>query len=171
MGSVLFGLGMIYSVIPDITKKNLGNTLGTIHFGLTVIGGFGISLLFTYLGFAGFIRREADVPQQFMWAMPWMLFFVLTVGFGQIVFVYNLFRTLKRKKPTKGELQFELDKRYRTEEEEEHVHPVRSQDMKHLHMDKDTGLHYAGAAATALVGILHLVIVPYFVGLIHQYFL
>ena len=31
-------------------------------------------------------------------------------------------------------------------------------------MDKDTGLHYAGAAATALVGILHLVIVPYFVG-------
>src|SRR4029078_2242846 len=65
MGSVLLGIGMIYSVIPDITKKNLVNTLGTIHFGLTVIGGFGISLLFTYLGFAGFIRREADVPQQF----------------------------------------------------------------------------------------------------------
>jgi heme/copper-type cytochrome/quinol oxidase subunit 1 len=164
MGSVLFGLGMIYSVIPDITKKNLGNTLGTIHFGLTIIGGFGISLLFTYLGFAGFIRREADVPQQFMWAMPWMLFFALTVGFGQVVFVYNLFHTLKRKKQTKEELQFESDKRYRAEEgEEEHVHPVKSQAIKHLHTD-DPGLYYAGAAATALVGILHLVIVPYFVG-------
>ena len=33
-----------------------------------------------------------------------------------------------------------------------------------MHMDKATGLHYAGAAATALVGILHLVIVPSFVG-------
>jgi heme/copper-type cytochrome/quinol oxidase subunit 1 len=162
MGSVLFGLGMIYSVIPDITKKNLGNTLGTIHFGLTVIGGFGISLLFTYLGFAGFIRREADIPQQFMWAMPWMLFFALTVGFGQIVFVYNLFHTLKRKKQTKEELQFELDKRYRAEEDE-YIHRMESQDIKHVRMD-ETGLHYAGAAATALVGILHLIIVPFFVG-------
>ena len=173
MGSVLFGLGMIYSVIPDITKKNLGNTLGTIHFGLTVIGGFGISLLFTYLGFAGFIRREADVPQQFMWAMPWMLFFALTVGFGQIVFVYNLFHTLKRKKPTKEELQFELDKRYRTEEEEEHVHPVRSQDIKHLHMDKDTGLHYAGVQQPHWLVYCTLSLYPILsdLVLIHQYFL
>ena len=132
-----------------------------------------ISLLFTYLGFAGFIRREADVPQQFMWAMPWMLFFALTVGFGQIVFVYNLFHTLKRKKPTKEELQFELDKRYRTEEEEEHVHPARSQDIKHLHMDKDTGLHYAGVQQPDWLVYCTLSLYPILsdLVLIQQYFL
>ena len=88
----MFGLGIdSTSVIPDITKKNLGNTLGTIHFGLTVIGGFGISLLFTYLGFAGFIRREADITAIHVgYAMDALL--RPHVGFGQIVFVYNLFR-------------------------------------------------------------------------------
>jgi heme/copper-type cytochrome/quinol oxidase subunit 1 len=59
---------------------------------LTVIGGFGISLTFRYLGFAGFIRREADSPQQFAW--PWLLFFAIAVGFGQIIFAYNLLESI-----------------------------------------------------------------------------
>ena len=53
--------------------------------------------MFTYLGFAGFIRREAMIPEQFSWSMPWLLFFALIVGFGQIVFAYNLFKTIARK--------------------------------------------------------------------------
>jgi heme/copper-type cytochrome/quinol oxidase subunit 1 len=96
-GSMLFALGLIYSIIPDITKKRLNKTLGVVHLVLTVVGGFGLALMFTYLGFAGFIRREADVPAQFSWALSRLLFFALTVGFGQIVFAYNLFKTLKRK--------------------------------------------------------------------------
>lgn len=95
VGSVLFGLGLIYSIVPDLTRNKFGVSLGRIHLALTVIGGFGIALLFTYLGFAGFIRREAVVPQEFSWAMPWLFFFASTVGIGQIVFAYNLFRTLK----------------------------------------------------------------------------
>ena len=94
---MLFALGLIYSIIPDITKKRLNKTLGVVHLVLTVVGGFGLALMFTYLGFAGFIRREADVPAQFSWALSWLLFFALTVGFGQIVFAYNFFKTLKRK--------------------------------------------------------------------------
>jgi cytochrome c oxidase subunit I len=97
MGSILLGLGLIYSIVPAITKKNLSRTLGLSHIILTMIGGFGLALMFTYLGFAGVIRREAEIPQQFMWAMPWLLFFALTVGFAQIIFAYNLFRTLYRK--------------------------------------------------------------------------
>ncbi len=61
-GSMLFALGLIYSIIPDITKKRLNKTLGVVHLVLTVVGGFGLALMFTYLGFAGFIRREADIP-------------------------------------------------------------------------------------------------------------
>jgi heme/copper-type cytochrome/quinol oxidase subunit 1 len=97
MGSILLGLGLIYSIVPAITKKNLSRTLGLSHIILTLIGGFGLAFMFTYLGFAGVIRREAEIPQQFMWAMPLLLFFALTVGFAQIIFAYNLFRTLYRK--------------------------------------------------------------------------
>lgn len=105
MGSALLGFGLVYSIVPDITKKRLNRTLGLSHIILTLIGGFGLALMFTYLGFAGVIRREAELPQQFMWAMPWLLFFALTVGIAQIIFAYNLFRTLYRKHIA-GEEQF-----------------------------------------------------------------
>ena len=116
-------------MIPDLTRNKFGVSLGRIHLALTVIGGFGIALLFTYLGFAGFVRREAVVPQEFSWAMPWLFFFASTVGIGQIVFAYNLFRTLK-----------------------------------HGHWFKNNGLYYAAAISTSLAGILHLILVQYFVG-------
>jgi cytochrome c oxidase subunit I len=191
-GSVLFGLGLIYSIVPSIIKKNLSKTLGLIHLMLTLIGGFGIALMFTYLGFAGFIRREADIPQQFAWAMPWLLFFALVVGFGQILFVYNVFHTLKRKKQTVEEHKFELDQRIEirytegklhgetdqkdqvtditTEEIDEELYYSSSDATKksldiidRLH-SKDKSVHYAGATSTALVGILHLILVPFFIG-------
>ena len=97
MGSVLLGIGLVYGVIADLTKKRLGKTLGMIHLLTTITGGFGLAFMFTYLGLFGVIRREAIIPDQFMWAMPWLLFFALTVGFGQIIFAYNLFKTLGRK--------------------------------------------------------------------------
>jgi hypothetical protein len=43
------------------------------------------------------------MPAQFSWALSWLLFSALTVGFGQIVFAY-LFKTLKRK-DTQEEVQ------------------------------------------------------------------
>ena len=97
MGSVLLGIGLVYGVIADLTKKRLGKTLGMIHLLTTIAGGFGLAFMFTYLGLFGVIRREAIIPDQFMWATPWLLFFALTVGFGQIIFAYNLFKTLGRK--------------------------------------------------------------------------
>jgi hypothetical protein len=42
MGSVLFGLGLIYSIIPSIIKKSLNRKLGIMYLVLTVIGGFGL---------------------------------------------------------------------------------------------------------------------------------
>lgn len=70
MGSVLLAFGLIYSIVPEITKKSFNRTLGHIHLLLTLIGGFGLALMFTYLGLAGFIRREAMIPEQFSWSMP-----------------------------------------------------------------------------------------------------
>jgi hypothetical protein len=129
MGSVLLGLGLIYSIVPAITGKNLNNNLGVIHLITTTIGGFGLAFLFTNLGFEGFVRREAIVPEQFAWSIPWLIFFAFTVGLGQIIFAYNLFRTLK-----------------------------------HGQWFKSNGLYYAAAISTSLAGILHLILVQYFVG-------
>jgi heme/copper-type cytochrome/quinol oxidase subunit 1 len=167
-GSVLFGLGLIYSIVPSITKRNLNKTLGVIHLMLTVIGGFGISLTFTYLGFAGFIRREADIPQQFAWAMPWLLFFAIVVGFGQIIFAYNLFHTLKRKKQTDKD-KVKLVEKLGTKQQEINQetlsnHGISSPRRSRMQHRDSKILHYAGAAATVLVGILHLTLVPFFIG-------
>ena len=117
MGSILLGIGLIYAIIADLTKKKLGNILGLIHLLTTLIGGFGLALMFTYLGFLGVIRREAVIPDQFSWAMPWLLFFALIVGIGQIIFAFNLGRTLIRKQ-NQEEYEFVKTQEKRSIEEE-----------------------------------------------------
>ncbi len=63
--------------------------------------------MFTYLGLFGVIRREAIIPDQFMWASADGYYSSLSrLGFGQITFAYNLFKTLGRK--TTPEEQFNL---------------------------------------------------------------
>jgi cytochrome c oxidase subunit 1 len=121
MGSVLLGIGLLYGVIPDLTKKRLGKTLGMIHLLTTITGGFGLAFMFTYLGLFGVIRREAIIPDQFMWAMSWLLFFALTVGFGQITFAYNLFKTLRRK-TTPEEQLFVTNQEERASSEKDLIH-------------------------------------------------
>jgi cytochrome c oxidase subunit 1 len=121
MGSVLLGIGLVYGVIADLTKKRLGKTLGMIHLLTTITGGFGLAFMFTYLGLFGVIRREAIIPDQFMWAMPWLLFFALTVGFGQITFAYNLFKTLGRK-TTREEQLFVTNQEKRALSEKDLIH-------------------------------------------------
>jgi cytochrome c oxidase subunit I len=98
MGSILFALGLIYSIIPDLTKKNLSKVLGLVHLLLTLIGGFGLAFMFTFLGFGGVIRREAILPIDFNWALPLLLFFAFVIAMGQLLFIYNVFNTIFRKK-------------------------------------------------------------------------
>jgi len=40
--------------------------------------------------------------------MPWLLFFALTIGMSQIIFVYNFIKTLKRKPTQKESEKYEL---------------------------------------------------------------
>jgi cytochrome c oxidase subunit 1 len=205
MGSVLLALGLVYSILPSITGRMLGKKLGFIHLFLTIIGGFGLAFLFLFLGFAGFIRREGDIPSQFVWAMPWLMFFALVVGFGQIVFAYNVFRNLKRRMKTNEELEYEegrderlrrernlyinqageimdislsfkdtergVDKTIREAEGREEIeikigeHEVYDRSLQHSHINlSNRSLYYTAAALTALAGILHLVLVQYFIG-------
>ncbi|MGD9671910.1 MAG: cbb3-type cytochrome c oxidase subunit I [Candidatus Nitrosocosmicus sp.] len=113
MGSVLLAFGLVYAIIPDLIKKNLSMLLGRVHFWLTVIGGFGISFIFLHLGFEGAIRREAVLPASFDWALPWLLFFAIVVAIGQVIFVYNVFATMVRKKQDQEEVEYytKIDKK------------------------------------------------------------
>ena len=104
LGPLLMTFGIIYAIFPDLTKKHLSKTLGEIHFWLTIFGGFGMAILFDIIGMQGAIRREADMPVVFHWAMPPLLFFALTIGLTQFLFVYNFVKTLHRNY-TKRELK------------------------------------------------------------------
>ena len=103
VGPLLMAFGVMYAIIPDLTKKHMSKTLGEIHFWLTIFGGFGLAILFNIIGTEGAIRREADMPAAFDWAMPYLLFFAITIGITQFIFVYNFIKTMRRK-PTKSEV-------------------------------------------------------------------
>lgn len=104
MGSVLLALGLVYAIIPDITKKNTNKELRFIHLILTLIGGFGLGFLFLFLGYDGFIRRVATVPEElFGWSMQWLLFFALIVGVGQLLFAFNILSTVVSRKSDERE--------------------------------------------------------------------
>jgi len=53
LGPVLMAFGVLYAILPDLTKKHMGKTLGEIHFWLTIFGGFGFAILFTVIGIEG----------------------------------------------------------------------------------------------------------------------
>jgi heme/copper-type cytochrome/quinol oxidase subunit 1 len=107
LGPVLMSFGVIYAIFPDLTKKHLSKTLGEIHFWMTLFGGYGFAILFTIIGSEGAIRREANMPATFDWAMPWLLFFALTIGISQFFFVYNFVKTLRRKPTQEDEAEYE----------------------------------------------------------------
>ena len=97
VGPLLMAFGVLYAIMPDLTKKHMSKNLGEIHFWLTIFGGFGLALLFAMIGAEGAIRREADMAAAFQWSMPWLMFFALSVGIAQFVFVYNFVRTMRRR--------------------------------------------------------------------------
>ncbi len=108
MGPFLMAFGVIYAIIPDLTKKRLSKTLGEIHFWLTLFGGFGFAILFNIIGAEGAIRREASMPFPYDWSMLLLLFFALCVGIAQFIFVYNFVKTMRRKPSKYEEKEYEV---------------------------------------------------------------
>jgi hypothetical protein len=67
--------------------------------------------LFTYLSFAGFARKEAAIPEQFGWSMPWLMFFALVVvavlvGFGQLVSLPTIYQSIELQYNSKSVLHY-----------------------------------------------------------------
>jgi heme/copper-type cytochrome/quinol oxidase subunit 1 len=110
LGPVLMGFGLIYLVVEDLSKKKLNKVLGEIHFWLTIFGGFGFAFLFTIIGIEGAIRREANMPPAFDWAMPLLLFFALCIGLAQFLFAYNIVATVRKFHPKMPNIMHVLKK-------------------------------------------------------------
>ncbi len=103
---VLFGA--IYHWLPKMTGKMFNETLGKIHFWLTFLGTYAIYLPMHYLGILGIPRRYyanglADfIPASAQTMNVGITIAALIVGVVQLIFIYNLYWTLTRGKPSGG---------------------------------------------------------------------
>ncbi|TDI64583.1 MAG: cytochrome c oxidase subunit I [Alphaproteobacteria bacterium] len=97
--------GAIYHWYPKITGRMLNETLGQFHFWITFVGAYSIFFPLHYLGFLGVPRRyyeigeTAFIPASAQSLNAFVTVVTLIVGFAQLVFFYNLFRSLTKGEP------------------------------------------------------------------------
>jgi len=94
---ILVVFGAIYHWFPLITGRMLNETLGRIHFWVTFLGAYAIFLPIHYLGLLGVPRRYYElgetsfIPQSAQTLNAFITVTALTVGFVQILFLFNMF--------------------------------------------------------------------------------
>ncbi len=98
---VLVVFGSIYHWYPKMTGRMYNETLGKLHFWLTLFGVYAIYLPMHYLGFLGVPRRyfamgdTAFMPQSAIELNQAITMSALLVGAVQLIFIYNLIVSLK----------------------------------------------------------------------------
>ncbi len=95
----------IYHWYPLLTGKMFDERLGKIHFWFTFLGTYAIYLPMHYLGFLGVPRRyfamgSMDfIPESAQTLNQSITISALIVGFSQLIFLYNVFVSLRNGKP------------------------------------------------------------------------
>ncbi|MBA3477871.1 MAG: cbb3-type cytochrome c oxidase subunit I [Lautropia sp.] len=98
--------GAIYHWYPKVTGRMLDDTLGKIHFWGTFLGTYAIYLPMHYLGFLGVPRRYFAVggtdfiPESAHSLNVAITIAALVVGYFQLLFVFNLFWSYFKGKPS-----------------------------------------------------------------------
>ncbi|MDH6234944.1 cytochrome c oxidase subunit 1 [Mesorhizobium soli] len=101
VGPVLVVFGAIYHWYPKITGRMLNETLGRIHFWVTFIGTYLIFFPMHYIGLIGIPRRypelgdTAFIPPSVYTLNEFITVAALVVGAAQLVFLFNLFWSLR----------------------------------------------------------------------------
>jgi cytochrome c oxidase subunit 1 len=99
---ILVIFGAIYHWYPKITGRMLNDMLGYVHFWITFLGAYAIFFPMHYLGLLGVPRRYFEIGQtSFVPASAeslniFITVVALTVGAAQLVFLFNLFWSLKK---------------------------------------------------------------------------
>ena len=105
---ILVVFGAIYHWYPKITGRMLNEALGQIHFWVTFIGAYAIFFPMHYLGLLGMPRRYHDmgqtsfVPDSAHTLNAFISVAALTVGAAQVVFLFNLFWSVRHGKEAGG---------------------------------------------------------------------
>ncbi len=102
---VLVIYGAIYHWYPKMTGRMLDEGMGKFHFWITFVGAYAIFLPLHYVGLMGVPRRYNElgempfVPPSVVPLNEFITIVALVVGFAQLVFVYNIIRSLRHGKP------------------------------------------------------------------------
>ena len=105
---VLVVCGAIYHWYPKMTGRMLNDTLGKLHFWITLIGTYSIFLPMHYLGILGVPRRYFTlgdtyfIPQSVHEMNVSITIAALIVATAQLIFIFNLIWSLKHGKPAGG---------------------------------------------------------------------
>src|SRR4030088_340719 len=108
MGPLWVIFGAIYHWYPKVTGRMLNETLGQFHFWVTFLGAYSIYFPMHYLGLLGIPRRYHDigevafVPPSAHTLNAFITVVALTVGFAQMVFLFNLVWSLFKGRPSGG---------------------------------------------------------------------
>jgi cytochrome c oxidase subunit I len=101
-------LGAIYHWYPKVTGRMLNETMGQIHFWITFVGAYLIFFPMHYLGLLGMPRRYHEigqtsfVPESAQTLNAFISVVALAVGVAQVLFLFNLFWSLRRGKAAGG---------------------------------------------------------------------
>ena len=101
---ILVVFGAIYHWYPKITGRMLNEFMGRFHFWVTFIGAYLIFFPMHYVGLVGVPRRypelgdTAFIPPSVHTLNEFITVAALTVGFAQMVFLFNLFWSIRNGK-------------------------------------------------------------------------
>jgi cytochrome c oxidase subunit 1 len=101
---ILVIFGAIYHWYPLMSGRMLDEKMGRFHFWVTFIGSYTIFLPLHYLGLLGVPRRYFEmgdtsfIPASAQDLNAFVTVVALIVGFAQMVFLFNLFWSLKNGK-------------------------------------------------------------------------
>jgi len=105
---IMVVLGAIYHWYPKVTGRMLDDWLGKFHFWVTFLGAYLIFFPMHYLGLLGIPRRYHDIgevafiPPSAHTLNAFITVVALTVGFAQMVFLFNLVWSLFKGRPSGG---------------------------------------------------------------------
>ncbi len=94
--------GAIYHWYPKITGRMLDETMGQIHFWVTFLGAYAIFFPMHYVGLVGVPRRYPEIGDPAFITAPvdglnaFISIAAFVVGAAQILFLFNIFRSLRR---------------------------------------------------------------------------
>jgi cytochrome c oxidase subunit I len=110
IGLAIFGV--IYAFLPELTNREwYSRKLGDWHLWATLIGGYGNSILWYIQGLNGGPRRYSVLPETYEPLAIAGVPFTLLLAIGQLVFAWNLVRTLRGDRRPNDDRSFFTDGR------------------------------------------------------------